>query len=72
MEMEKWEYLDVILSYERNYWIDSSGNNGQLDRITPEGFSVCRFAQTLLDELGDEGWELTASQNDHLIFKRKK
>jgi hypothetical protein len=49
----KWEYLEVIVSHRK--WEDSMGRSGNLATV-PSGLSHCA---ALLNQLGDQGWELT-------------
>lgn len=51
--MQNWEYLEVFFDYASNTWQDSMGRRGELD--VDDRF---KHAGKLLNELGQQGWEL--------------
>ncbi len=73
--MQKWEYLEVRVSGPE--WSDSRGNFGRMEDVklrSTRWFSMTGF----MNQLGDEGWELTAIGDDETLnsyvmyFKRPK
>lgn len=54
--MQKWEYLEV---WHHDYqWVDSLGRSGRL----PQAWNV-PMAAGLLNELGEQGWELLVANS---------
>ena len=51
--MARWEYLEVLLEYDREAWVDSNGREGKLQRD-----AVWCHSGSLLNDLGREAWEL--------------
>lgn len=72
--MQRWEYLHAGIFGRR--WLDSHGRSAWLSvRQDREGELV--DASAVLDELGEQGWELVGFGTDvgsiqHLILKRPK
>jgi hypothetical protein len=65
--MQKWEYLVIRLD-----WGNSTLHiNGEKHPVmTEEGVEA--FAAALLNDYGEQGWELVQSANSRDIFKRPK
>ncbi len=64
--MNQWEYLEVMVDFEKKVWKDSEGRRGKLRKNS---------VALALNELGIEGWELVASLTENasshrLLFKR--
>ena len=76
--MQKWEYLEVRVFGPE--WGDSRGNWGRLEaQELKRGYAAhWHWSATLLNELGEEGWELTGIADDEspnaytAFFKRPK
>ena len=64
--MGQWEYLEVRVDLSKKSWRDSEGRQGKLRKGS---------VALALNELGIEGWELSASLTENgtahrLLFKR--
>lgn len=76
--MQRWEYLEVQVHQE--HWIDSLGRRGKLpsERAYGASYGETYFSGGLLNELGEQGWELAGvpssmDQRDHkLLLKRPR
>ena len=73
--MAGWEYLEVFVGGGR--WADRTGRGGAVEEIDVRG-GRARSLGPLLDELGEQGWELVAvasiggPDRHTLFFKRPK
>ena len=64
--MEKWEYLVIFV--ERQAWFSSNGLSGILESFPEHEFRY--NPHPILNELGEEGWELTgAVGGDNLFYQ---
>ena len=56
--MQRWEYLEVQVHAQR--WLDSLGRRGELPResVFEDGSPYLYSSAALLNELGEQGWEL--------------
>lgn len=82
--MQRWEYLEMRVDAEWNYWVDSTGTNGHLEAWELAGMRAkldFRWftSASRMNELGMEGWELVAAlPSDQyatacsMLFKRPK
>lgn len=61
--MQKWEYLEVESAYNRVLAI-----NGKEVKDWQEGTRMIDY----LNQVGDEGWELIAIDENRYLFKRPK
>ncbi len=72
--IRRWEYLEVDVHVET--WSDSAGRSGRLP-IAQAGPGQIPSALPVLNQLGQEGWELAGVGNTQspliyrLIFKRR-
>jgi hypothetical protein len=66
--VRRWEYLEVDVHVER--WSDSAGRSGPLP-IAEAGAGRVPSVLALLNELGQQGWELAAVSNTQspLIYR---
>ncbi len=78
--MQRWEYLEVQVFREN--WVDSLGRRGELPRESVieggSGYPSLYSSAALLNELGEQGWELAgvaggADVDSHkLLLKRPR
>ena len=67
--MQRWEYLTIVTNGK--HWSDSRGRAGELvQRKTHQGLHWYDLA-SVLNELGEQGWEFVGG-GGQLIFKRPK
>lgn len=66
--VRRWEYLEVDVHVET--WSDSSGRSGRLP-ISEAGPGQIPRTVAVLNELGDQGWELAGVSNSQspLIYR---
>ncbi len=55
--MQRWEYLEIQIDSGIRVWRDSLGREGELREATGRWGSY-RHGGALLNDLGDQGWEL--------------
>lgn len=78
MTTQKWEYIELRVFGPD--WADSRGNAGRLVSlpIKQGGAAQWRWTSPVLNELGEEGWELVGMADDAspnaytAFFKRPK
>ncbi len=61
--MQRWEYLEVEVNYFYGWWRDSLGRRGKLvDSEEADPNQPFSHSGPLLNELGEQGWELIGIQ----------
>ena len=66
--MQRWEYLTLFVS--RLSWSDSLGRQGEVPRLV--GWQSQGDPTELLNQLGDQGWELVGADDGKLYLKRPR
>ena len=68
-QMQQWEYLEATVDLEKKTWKDSAGRERRIRK---------RSTVDVLNELGEEGWELagvsplSGDTVSRLYFKRRR
>ncbi len=65
--MDRWEYLEIWAS--KAQWWDSVGRSGKLPESTADD---CWPVTPLLNELGDQGWEVVGIAADGYHWWQQK
>jgi hypothetical protein len=72
--MQRWEYLTIEMW--QGAWVDSLGRSGRLKIVGrlpgPDGGDVADTPVEVLNELGEQGWEVAGIMSGRILLKRPR